>query len=149
MGDETFTEQNDVTGQGVERDLIGKRCHDLMDRSLSAADRLERLGALSERLTEALNEALDDKTQFKRYIVAEKSKNRDGDPVTESVEKVFGKVDFKSMKEAAGAIRAVADSVKAVYSVPDFSELSDVCSGGGGDADGIVVTFENGSEYAV
>ena len=149
MTDGTFTEKNDSAGGCKTESGIGKKCYDLMDRSLSAADRLECLGALSERLADAIGEALDDKTQFKRYIVAEKSKNRDGDPVTESVEKVFGKVDFKSMKEAAGAIRAVADSVKAVYSVPEFSELSDVCSGGEGDADGIIVTFENGSEYAV
>ena len=149
MTDGTFTDESDGAGLCGKVSVIGERCRDLMDRSLSAADRLERLGALSERLADALGEALDDKTQFKRYIVAEKSKNRDGDPVTESVEKVFGKVDFKSMKEAAGAIRAVADSVKAVYSVPEFSELSDVCSGGEGDADGIIVTFENGSEYAV
>lgn len=105
------------------------------------SDSLTQLGGLSERLVKTIGEALDDPSQFKRFIVAEKSKNREGDHVTESVEKIFGKVDFKSVKEAACAISAVADSVKAIFST------SGTVSDDGGD--GITVTFESGEEYAM
>ena len=96
---------------------------------------LERLGEISERLGDFIGDALDDRDQFKRYIVTEKGRS-DGESVTENVEKVFGKVDFKSVKDAACAIKAIADAVKCVYSVPDE-----------GDG-GFSVTFESGAEFA-
>jgi len=62
---------------------------------------------------------------------------------------VFEKVDFKSVKEAAGAIRALADSVKSVWSTPDFSELSAAAKGGDAPlSEGITVTFENCEDFA-
>lgn len=73
--------------------------------------RLASLDALSDKLECLISEALDDRDQFKRYIVVEKGKGPEGDSFTENVEKIYNKVDFKSVKEAAGAIKALADAV--------------------------------------
>ena len=60
------------------------------------------------------------------------------------------KVDFRSMKEAAGAISAIADSVRSVYSVPDFKTLSAGASPSGEGVPGtLTVSFESGEEYAL
>ena len=100
-----------------------------------SADRLASIGMLSDKLEELISEALDDRDQFKRYIVVEKGKDAGGESFSENVEKIYKKVDFKSVKEAAGAIKALADAVLTVEP--------------GGDAvSGINVSFESGEEYA-
>ena len=127
-----------------------EKCGELLDSSFEGARRLEKLGELSDRLGGMLGEALGDGDQFKRYIVVEKGKNADGESFAENVEKVYEKVDFKSMKEAAGAITAIADSVRCVYSIPDFKTLSNVSSPDRKDAPcGLTVSFESGEEYAL
>lgn len=108
-----------------------------------AASRLERLGTLSERLIDTLGEALSDTAQFNRFIVAEKSKNRDGDPVTENVEKIFGKVDFKSVKDAASAICTVADSVRSALAAGESRSGDEET-----DDASVTVRFESGREFA-
>lgn len=100
-----------------------------------AADRLASIGILSDKLEELISEALDDRDQFKRYIVVEKGRDSGGESFSENVEKIYRKVDFKSVKEAAGAIKALADAVLTV-------------DPGADTATGINVSFENGEEYA-
>ncbi len=127
-----------------------ERCASLLDSSFEGAQRLGKLGELSDRLGGMLGEALEDDDQFKRYIVVEKGKNADGESYAENVERIYEKVDFRSMKEAAGAISAIADSVRSVYSVPDFKTLSAGASSSGEGVPGtLTVSFESGEEYAL
>ena len=109
----------------------------------AVAKDLKRIGRLTKRLGSLVERALEDDDQFKRYIVTKKGAGRDGEQ--ECVEQVFDKVDFKSVKEAACALTALADSVKSVYSLPDAPGKS----GEGAVAPaGITVTFESGEEFA-
>ncbi|MBR6917909.1 MAG: hypothetical protein IKN38_06960 [Clostridia bacterium] len=113
----------------------------VFDPASDGAEKLCKLGELSDKLGGMIDDALEDRDQFKRYIVSEKGRGEKGEAYTENVEKIFDKVDFKSMKEAAGAIKALAESVRCVYSVPGFCDTPD-------DEAGITVAFENGEEYA-
>lgn len=124
-------------------------CEREMKRSLGGASRLERLGEMNERLGDVIEGALSDASQFNRYIVSEKGKNEAGDSVTENVEKIFCKVDFKSVKEAAGAIKALSESVKSVFSLPDFGDMQSVVSNSASpeEARHVTVTFERGEEF--
>ena len=125
-----------------------ERCGDLFDSSLRGAKRLEGLGKLSEALGGVIGDALSDSKQFNRYIVTEKGKNADGEAVQQEVEKVFDKVDFKSVKDAAGAISAVAESIKTVYSVPDLKDVMSVAAPETSSVSaGITVSFESGEEW--
>ena len=99
-------------------------------------ERLANLDALSDKLGCLISEALDDRDQFKRYIVVEKGKGPEGDSFSENVEKIYNKVDFKSVKEAAGAIKALAD---AVLSASPKQE----------SAGGIIVSFADGADEAM
>ena len=94
----------------------------------------EMVSSLCTKLGTVIDRALSDEDQFRRYIVQEKGRNADGDSVTENVERIYGKVDFKSVKEAAGAIKALADSVRS-RSTPDDDEQ-------------IAVSFFGAEEYA-
>ena len=91
--------------------------------------------------------ALSDADQFKRYIVTEKGKEN-GEATQREVEKIYGKVDFKSVKDAAGAISAVADSIKSVYQIPDFKDISSVAAPEVSPVSSeFTVTFESGEEW--
>jgi len=94
----------------------------------------EMVSSLCTKLGSVIDRALSDEDQFRRYIVQGKGRNADGDSVTENVERIYGKVDFKSVKEAAGAIKALADSVRS--------------RGSGDEDDGIAVSFIGAEEYA-
>ena len=98
--------------------------------------RLANLDALSDKLGCLISEALDDRDQFKRYIVVEKGKGPEGDSFSENVEKIYNKVDFKSVKEAAGAIKALADAVLTANPKQEAAQ-------------GIVVSFADGGESAL
>ena len=109
-----------------------------------AEKKLQALGDMSDRLGDFVGKAIKDKNQFRRYIVSEKGKDESGENVTNSVEKVFSKVEFKSVKDAACAIKAIADTVKTVYSIQDAPQ-----PGEDGGAGRITVSFENGEEYSL
>ena len=104
--------------------------------AISTEKRLADLDALSDKLGCLISEALDDRDQFKRYIVVEKSKGAEGDSFSENVEKIYNKVDFKSVKEAAGAIKALADAVLTASPKQE-------------SAGGIVVSFADGGDEAM
>ena len=125
-----------------KKKTIAERYDSLLEASVGGAERIGRLGELSERLGGMIGEALEDGSQFRRYIVSEKAKNEDGEMCQTDVEKVYDKVDFKSVKEAACAIKAVAESMRSIYSVPDF-DLA-----GGAAAPSVTVAFRSGEEYA-
>ena len=127
---------------------VADRCEMLLDESLDGAGDLIKIGRLSEKLGRLIEDALDDKDQFKRYIVTKKISGKDTS--SECVEQVFEKVDFKSVKEAASAITALADSVRSVYSLPDFASLSGHAAGEGAPEarEGLTITFEDGEEMA-
>ena len=125
-----------------------EKCGDLFDSSVEGARKLAGLGKLSEALGGVIGDALSDSKQFNRYIVTEKGKSPDGEAVQQEVEKVFDKFDFKSVKEAAGAISAVAESIKTVYSVPDPKDVVSVVTREESPvAAGITVSFESGEEW--
>ena len=93
----------------------------------------DMVGTLTEKLGGVIDRALSDEDQFRRYIVQEKGKDADGASVTENVERIYGKVDFRSVKEAAGAIKALADSVRSTAADGD---------------DGVTVSFFGAEEYS-
>ncbi|MBQ9544097.1 MAG: hypothetical protein IJV00_03090 [Clostridia bacterium] len=124
-----------------EERSVDERYGELVRSSIEGAEKIGRLGELSERLGGLIGKALDDGDQFKRYIVSEKAKNGDGELCQTDVEKVFEKVDFKSVKEAACAIKALADSMRAIYSLPDVDIGNDA-------SPSVTVAFRNGEEYA-
>jgi len=130
---------------------FAEKCDAMLERTLDGTERLEALGELSDKLSGVIGAALDDERQFCRHIVVDKGRDENGDTVSENVEKVFEKVDFRSVKEAAGAIKAVADSLRCVFAIPDFDSLSRAAKSGEADSDpfGVTVSFENGEDYAL
>ena len=130
-----------------EKKTYAERCDELLDSSIRGARRLLGLGRLSDALGDVIEGALSDADQFKRYIVTEKGKEN-GEATQREVEKIYGKVDFKSVKDAAGAISAVADSIKSVYQIPDFKDISSVAAPEVSPVSAeFTVTFESGEEW--
>ena len=136
---------------GKSNKTYAEKCGDLIDSSLRGAKRIEGLGKLSDALGKKIGDALSDPDQFRRHIVTEKGKGKDGEPTQQEVEKVFEKFDFKSVKDAAGAISAVAESMRSVYRVPEFRDVAAVVAPEESKtaAGRITVSFESGEEYGV
>ncbi len=136
---------------GKSKKTYAEKCGDLLESSLRGAKRIEGLGKLSERLGSVIDGAIADPDQFRRHIVTEKGKGKDGEPTQQEVEKVFEKFDFKSVKDAAGAISAVAESMRSVYRVPEFRDIASVCAPevSKTTTGQITVSFESGEEYGV
>lgn len=73
-----------------------------------AAKQLAKEFNIADKLADVLGSALKDGLQFNRYVVSEAT--RDG--ISETKEKVFDKVDMKSVSDAVKALKEIA-SIKA------------------------------------
>lgn len=76
--------------------------------------KLERLISATEQTIDVALSALEDKDQFRRYIVTEGS----GEGVSETSEKVFNKVDAKALKDITSALRDLTALARDFYGIP-------------------------------
>ena len=74
------------------------------------AKKLDRMIKAVEKTADMAMKALEDKDQFRRYIVTEGSEG-----CIESTEKVFEKLDTKALKEYAAAMRDLSGMLRDYY----------------------------------
>lgn len=98
-------------------------------------DNFKRIITLTEKMADHLEEALNDPSQFRRYLVSESKIGADGLEST-TKEKTFKKVDAKSIKNLASALKDVA-----VITREMDAYTQDKNSG-----NEVVVRFESGKE---
>lgn len=73
---------------------------------------LEKEILIADKLTDVLTDAIDDKQQFYRYIVKEKSGSDSGEE-----EKIFGKIDMQALNNAIKALDALAEIKRVMYGI--------------------------------
>ena len=78
-----------------------------------AAIKLAKEIDIANKLSGVLDEAVSDKRQFNRYIV--KEKDADGSIVTD--EKVFQKIDMKSLNNALKALQTLEEIKRVMYGI--------------------------------
>lgn len=78
-----------------------------------AAIKLAKEIKIADKLSDVLDEAAGDKSQFYRYIVKEKTE--DGATVTD--EKVFSKMDMTSLNNAIKALRSLEEIKRVMYGI--------------------------------
>ncbi|MBR3293403.1 MAG: hypothetical protein IKI69_03125 [Oscillospiraceae bacterium] len=74
---------------------------------------LEKLICATEKLTDAALRALNDEEQFCRWIVSD-----GGGAAKSTEERVFRKIDTKSLKEMAGVLKELTDLTRDFYGLP-------------------------------
>ena len=79
---------------------------------------LDKLICATERLTDAALRALGDEEQFCRWIVSD-----GGGAAKSTEERIFRKLDTKSLKEMAGVLKELTELTRDFYSVPAPGEL--------------------------
>ena len=67
---------------------------------------------IADKLTAVLDEAVDDKKQFYRYIVKEKNGSDSGEE-----ERIFGKMDMQALNNAIKALDALAEIKRGMYGI--------------------------------
>ena len=67
---------------------------------------------IADKLTDVLDEAINDKTQFYRYIVKEKNGSDSGEE-----ERIFGKMDMQALNNAIKALDALAEIKRVMYGI--------------------------------
>ena len=77
-----------------------------------AAIKLAKEIDIADKLSDVLNEAIEDKKQFYRYIVKEKN----GSDSTEE-ERIFGKMDMQSLNNAIKALSALQEIKCVMYGI--------------------------------
>lgn len=78
-----------------------------------AAVKLAKELDIANKLSGALNEAVGDEKQFYRYIVTEKA----GGGVTETSERVFEKMDMRSLNNAIKALKSLEEIKSIMYGI--------------------------------
>jgi hypothetical protein len=78
-----------------------------------AAMKLAKEIDIANKLSDVLDEAVSDKKQFQRYVVKEK----DSDGATVTDEKIFGKVDMKSLNSALRALQTLEEIKRVMYGI--------------------------------
>ena len=74
---------------------------------------LDKLICATDRLTEAALRALEDEKQFCRWIVSD-----GGGAAKSTEERVFQKIDTKSLKEMAGVLKELTELTRDFYGLP-------------------------------
>ena len=67
---------------------------------------------IADKLTDVLDEAINDKTQFYRYIVKEKNGSDSGEE-----ERIFGKMDMQALNNAIKALDSLAEIKRVMYGI--------------------------------
>lgn len=77
------------------------------------ADNIRDILLTAAMMATTIDEAMKDPEQFRRYIVTEGL----GEGFTETSEKIFDRVDFRSLKDAAAALQTVAKIQKEILAM--------------------------------
>lgn len=88
------------------------------------ADKLANEMIAADMLSDHILRALQDENQFKRYIVPQTESYQDGTMVSESVEKVYEKVDAKSLKDIAAALKTIEEMKRGFYNIMKADALN-------------------------
>lgn len=83
-----------------------------------AAIKLAREIDIAGKLEDILSEAVNDDKQFNRYLV--KEKDSDGNAVTD--ERIFDKIDMKSLGDAIKALRSLEEIRRVMYGIASPAE---------------------------
>lgn len=83
-----------------------------------SARKLERLITATEKAIDTALMALEDKDQFRRYIVTEGV----GDGVDRTSEMIFEKVDTKALKDLTGVLRDLTGLARDLYGIRTIGE---------------------------
>lgn len=100
---------NDAKREYLEN--VMEKCAD--KAAYIAATRLAKEIDIAQKLSGVLDEAIDDKKQFYRYVV--KEKNDDGSVITD--EKVFLKMDMNSLNNAIKALKSLEEIKRVMYGI--------------------------------
>lgn len=73
---------------------------------------LEKEILIADKLTDVLDEAINDKKQFYRYIVKEKNGSDSGEE-----ERIFGKMDMQALNNAIKALDSLAEIKRVMYGI--------------------------------
>lgn len=92
------------------RESIMEKCAD--NAACIAAIKLAKEIQIADKLSDVLNEAIDDKKQFYRYIVKEKNGSDSGEE-----ERIFGKMDMQSFTNAIKALTTLQEIKCAMYGI--------------------------------
>lgn len=98
----------------ARREYLGNVMEKCADKAADiAAMKLAKEIDIANKLSDVLDEAVSDKKQFQRYVV--KEKDADGSTVTD--EKIFGKVDMKSLNNALKALQTLEEIKRVMYGI--------------------------------
>lgn len=73
---------------------------------------LEKEILIADKLTDVLDEAINDKKQFYRYIVKEKTGSDSGEE-----ERIFGKMDMQALNNAIKALDSLQEIKRVMYGI--------------------------------
>ena len=87
------------------------------------ANQLAKELAIADNISNVLKKALDDAEQFNRYII-DTTTRVDGTEIRTSEEKTFEKVDMRALKDAAAALRLVAEMKRSMAGILRVEEIN-------------------------
>ena len=91
--------------------------------SAKDANRLARLVAATDKITEQLERALADPDQFYRQFVPE-TMSEDGTTVSTYVDKVSAKVDTRAMKDMLQSVKMLEDINRSLHNIQKAEQLN-------------------------
>ncbi len=98
----------------ARREYLGSVMEKCADKAADiAAMKLAKEIDIANKLSDVLDDAVSDKKQFQRYVV--KDKDADGSVITD--EKIFGKVDMKSLNNALKALQTLEEIKRVMYGI--------------------------------
>ena len=87
------------------------------------ANQLAKEARIAERLSDALDKALEDTLQFNRHLVDTRTK-MGGTEIQTVEEKVYDKVDMRALKDAAQTLKLVEEMKRSLYNIQKMDEIN-------------------------
>lgn len=108
-------------GRKVEEKFTEKASERISTQDVGKLDRLIRS---ADRMSEIIEEALEDEKQFKRYIVQKKVKAGDNE-IMETEEKVFEKFDSRAIKDMTLSLKELTALIRGLNGIPEEIQNKD------------------------
>jgi hypothetical protein len=89
-----------------------------LEAAIACAKQLANVGKASELATCAIEQMMQDRDQFRRYLIHV----RDAEGAQDVQERVFDKYDTKALREFAGALKDLVSVIRDVYGLPTIKE---------------------------
>lgn len=102
------------------REFIARKAEEKIAKK--EANKLAKLITAADNMAEVINKAMEDSSQFNRFLVTESTIDKNGNIRSRKKEKVFKKLDTKAVRDMTAALKDLTQTIRSLNNIPTPQE---------------------------